>query len=56
MPIKQEVTIGDCRLILGDSLEVMPTLGKVDAAWTDPPYNVGKDYGTCKDNITTEDY
>lgn len=56
MPIKKEVIIGDCRLILGDCLEVMPTLGKVDAAWTDPPYNVGKDYGTCKDNLTTEDY
>ncbi len=30
-PIKREVIIGDCRLILGDCLEVMPKLGKVDA-------------------------
>ncbi len=37
-PIKREVIIGDCRLILGDCLEVMPTLGKVDAVVTDPPY------------------
>ena len=30
--------IGDCTLYLGDCLEVMPTLGKVDAVVTDPPY------------------
>ena len=36
--IIKEVTIGDCRLILGDCLEVMPLLGKVDAVVTDPPY------------------
>jgi DNA modification methylase len=39
--IKKEVTIGDCRLILGDCLEVMPLLGKVDAMLTDPPYGIG---------------
>ena len=37
-PIKNDVTIGDCRLILGDCLEVMPLLGKVDMVLTDPPY------------------
>ena len=37
-PIKKEVFIGNCRLILGDCLEVMPTLDKVDAVITDPPY------------------
>tara|TARA_R110000772_G_C13310276_1_gene440146 strand:- start:5755 stop:6552 length:798 start_codon:yes stop_codon:yes gene_type:complete len=36
--IKKEVLIGDCRLILGDCLEVMPTLDKIDAVVTDPPY------------------
>ena len=36
--IKKDVTIGDCRLILGDCLEVMPLLGEVDAVVTDPPY------------------
>jgi hypothetical protein len=30
-PIIREVTIGNCRLIQGDCLEVMPLLGKVDA-------------------------
>jgi len=38
--IKREVQIGDCRLILGDCLEVMPLLGKVDAVVTDPPYGI----------------
>lgn len=33
-----EVRIGPHRLILGDCVEVLPTLGKVDAVVTDPPY------------------
>jgi site-specific DNA-methyltransferase (adenine-specific)/modification methylase len=37
----REETIGDCRLILGDCREVLPTLGKVDAVVTDPPYGIG---------------
>ena len=36
----EEVTIGDCRLILGDCREVLPTLPKVDAVVTDPPYGL----------------
>lgn len=40
-PIQREVTIGPCRLIQGDCLEVLPTLGKVDAVITDPPYGLG---------------
>jgi len=31
-------TIGDATLYLGDCMEVLPTLGKVDAIVTDPPY------------------
>ena len=34
----REERIGNQRLILGDCLEVMPTLGQVDAVVTDPPY------------------
>lgn len=30
-------------LHLGDCLEIMPTLGKVDAVVTDPPYGIGRD-------------
>lgn len=37
-----KVTIGECELYLGDCLEVMPTLGKVAAVVTDPPYGLGK--------------
>ena len=35
------VIIGDCTLYLGDCREVLPTLGRVDAVVTDPPYGVG---------------
>ena len=45
MGIVKEERIGDCRLILGDCLEVMPLLGKVDAVVTDPPYGIGADKG-----------
>lgn len=36
--IRREVQIGDCRLLLGDCLEILPTLGRVDAVVTDPPF------------------
>ena len=36
----REERIGNQRLILGDCLEVMPTLGRVDAVVTDPPWNM----------------
>lgn len=31
-------------LHLGDCREILPTLGKVDAVITDPPFNAGKDF------------
>jgi DNA modification methylase len=34
--------IGDCELWLGDCREILPTLGKVDAVVTDPPYGIGE--------------
>jgi DNA modification methylase len=34
-----------CTLYLGDCLDVLPTLGKVDAVVTDPPYGLGKSWG-----------
>ncbi len=43
--IRKEIQIGDCRLLLGDCLEILPTLGKVDAVVTDPPYGI--DYGNA---------
>ena len=32
--------IGDCTLYQGDCLEIMPTLGDVEAVVTDPPYGI----------------
>ena len=34
-------TIGNCTLYLGDCLDVMPTLGAVDALIWDPPWGIG---------------
>lgn len=42
-PIKREVVIGDCRLLLGDCLPVMRQIPNVDAVLTDPPYGIGRD-------------
>lgn len=44
-PIKREVVIGDCRLLLGDCREIIPLLGKFDAVITSPPYNLGNTSG-----------
>lgn len=37
--------IGDCTLYLGDCRDILPTLGKVDAVVTDPPYGIGYSHG-----------
>jgi DNA modification methylase len=37
------VRIGDAVLYLGDCLDILPTLGKVDAVITDPPYGIKRD-------------
>ena len=39
--ILREERIGNQRLLLGDCLAVMPTLGRFDAVVTDPPYGIG---------------
>jgi len=38
--------IGDATLMLGDCLEILPTLGRVDAVVTDPPYGIGYNAST----------
>lgn len=38
--VRKEV-IGNATLYLGDCLEILPTLPKVDAVITDPPYGIG---------------
>lgn len=40
-PWKRKEVIGDATLYLGDCLEILPTLPKVDAVITDPPYVFG---------------
>ena len=47
--------IGDATLYLGDCLEIMPTLDKVDAVITDPPYGIGFKYESSY-NDTADGY
>ncbi len=53
----REEIIGDCRLILGDCREILPTLGKVDAVVTDPPFgmNFRSNYRAQKHDIIIAD-
>ena len=39
--MSERVQIGDATLYLGDCMEILPTLSKVDAVITDPPFGVG---------------
>ncbi len=50
--------MAEVKLFLGDCLEIMQTMPdkSVDFCFTDPPYNVGKDYGTYKDNLPDDKY
>jgi site-specific DNA-methyltransferase (adenine-specific)/modification methylase len=66
MPSFRKEIIGDATLYLGDCMEVMPTLGRVDAVVTDPPYGVlsktgsaatrrtgrNKDRGVCEWDVS----
>ncbi len=45
--IVREVTIGECRLILGDCREVLPLLDLHDLLLTDPPYGINADKGAA---------
>lgn len=47
----EPVIIGDATLFLGDCIDILPTLGKVDAVVTDPPYGIGfKGYESYADS------
>lgn len=48
-PIVRDVLVGNCRLIQGNCLDVMPVLGKVDAVVTDPPYKLSQAYSASVD-------
>lgn len=42
------VIIGDATLYCADCMDVLPTLGKVDAVITDPPYGINESAGKAK--------
>jgi site-specific DNA-methyltransferase (adenine-specific) len=44
-----KVEIGNATLYLGDCADILPTLDKVDAVVTDPPYGIGEDGGRFRD-------
>lgn len=52
MAFREEILAEGVRLILGDCREVLPTLGKVDAVVTDPPYGIGVDKTMSKQGGT----
>jgi len=54
--IRREEIIGDCRLLLGDCLEILPLLGKVDAVVTDPPYSSGGQFRGDRSQKTSTKY
>lgn len=45
------VTIGNATFYLGDCRDILPTLGKVDAVVTSPPYDNLRTYGETFDNL-----
>jgi DNA modification methylase len=49
-------TIGDCTLYLGDCRDILPTLGKVDAVVTDPPYGIKADRDRNSEQWGWKDY
>jgi site-specific DNA-methyltransferase (adenine-specific) len=46
--MNEPIVIGDCVLYRGDCREILPTLGKVDAVVTDPPYGISYVHGAEK--------
>ena len=40
--MSETVQIGDATLYLGDCMDILPTLAKVDAVITDPPYGINE--------------
>jgi DNA modification methylase len=49
---REETLAEGVRIICGDCREILPTLGKVDAVVTDPPYGIGWEYLGYKDSFT----
>lgn len=51
MTYKDKIQIGDATLYLGDCLDILPTLDKVDCVVTDPPYGTTKNEWDNKLNL-----
>lgn len=47
---------GGITIYHGDCRQVLPQLERADLVCTDPPYNVGKDYGKHNDAMSEDDY
>jgi len=54
--IVREEVIGRARLLLGDCRDILPTLGKVDAVVTDPPYGIRADRDRNSEQWGWRDY
>lgn len=52
----KKIEIGDATLYLGDCMEVLSTLPKVDAVITDPPYSSGGQFRSDRSKTTAEKY
>lgn len=52
----EPVVIGNAKLYLGDCLEILPHLPKVDACITDPPYGVNYEGSTTKHGKNGSEY
>jgi site-specific DNA-methyltransferase (adenine-specific) len=52
--VTDPVQIGDATLYLGNCLEILPTLGPVDAVVTSPPYNMRGGAGTSMGHATSK--
>ena len=55
-PYKRKEIIGNATLYLGDCLEILPTLEKVDAVITDPPYSSGGAFRGDRAGSTAKKY
>ena len=53
--MKPTVIIGDAELYLGDCRDILPTLPKVDAVITDPPYGINADKANAHSSIRDSD-
>jgi tRNA G10 N-methylase Trm11 len=49
---RKEVLADGVEIWLGDCRDILPTLGKVDAVVTDPPYGIGVDRAMAKQSGT----